>query len=87
MKYYYIQNMKHFFSILFFSIAFIAPAGASPWWLFFNDEPGRRPGDTVSAALIERVSRSGVQIRTVSRYFNAVSVDYGGNPIVLDPDA
>jgi len=71
------MNMKHFFVILFFSIAFIAPAGASPWWVFFTDEPGRKPGDTVSAALIERVSRSGVHIRTVSRYFNAVSVDYG----------
>ncbi|MDP2982444.1 MAG: S8 family serine peptidase [Candidatus Latescibacter sp.] len=76
--------MKHFFSILFFSIAFIAQAEASPWWVFFTDEPGRKPGDTVSAALIERVTETGAPIRTVSRYFNAVSVEYEGSPIELE---
>jgi serine protease AprX len=75
--------MRRIFAFLFLAIINVSMVSASPWWVFFNDEPGRRPGDTVSAALIENISRSGVNIRTVSRYFNAVSVEYEGNAETL----
>ncbi|MFA6471038.1 MAG: S8 family serine peptidase [Candidatus Latescibacterota bacterium] len=75
--------MKKILAVIFLAITFSLPASASPWWVFFSDESGRKPGDAVSVSLIERVSQTGANIRTVSRYFNAVSVDYNGIPETL----
>jgi serine protease AprX len=63
--------------------AWAASAGADAWWVFFDDAPGRRPGDSVSAGAVERIAGAGASIRVVSRYFNAASVDWKGDPSAL----
>lgn len=48
---------------------------AEPYWIFFVREQGWTPGDPVQGDLINAVSKAGFHIRTVSCYFNAVSLD------------
>jgi serine protease AprX len=76
-------DMKLFFTALVLFISFAFQIQASPWWVFFDRGTGWKPGDPVSEILIQRVSGTGAHIRTVSRYFNAVSVDYSGIPEAL----
>ncbi len=72
------------FTTAFVCTAFsTAVALAEPYWVFFSGGPGRQPGDPVERAAIGRVEASGAAVRTVSRYFNAVSVDFGGDPTAL----
>ncbi len=58
-------------------------ASATPYWIFFSGEPEFAPGDPVSTELLVRVSETGASIRTVSRYFHAVSAEYAGDPAAL----
>ncbi len=76
------------FGIIFaatFAIAVLSTTAlpAEPYWVFFSGDSGRRAGDAVDPAVIGRVAASGAAIRTVSRYFNAVSVDFEGDPAFL----
>ncbi|MCD6308945.1 MAG: S8 family peptidase [Candidatus Latescibacteria bacterium] len=48
---------------------------ADPYWVFFGKAAGWSPGDPVPQRYVAAVGRAGFGIRTVSRYFNAVSVD------------
>ncbi len=65
-------------------LAFDAGAAFSePWWVFFRDEGGRQPGDPVSEVCLNAVTRAGFPIRTISRYFNAVSVETHEYPATL----
>ena len=53
-------------------------AKTDPLWVFFECGHGWEAGDSVSEKCIHEVTRTGAEIRTVSRYFNAVSVNYNG---------
>jgi len=59
-------------------------AKTEPLWVFFKCGHGWETGDPVPEKCIEEVARSGAMIRTVSRYFNAVSVDFTGAPDELE---
>jgi len=48
---------------------------ADPYWVFFGKAAGWSPGDPVPERYVAAVADAGYGIRTVSRYFNAVSVD------------
>jgi len=54
-----------------------------PYWVFFERSPGWSPGDPVPDEAVRRVVGSGCALRTVSRYFDAVSVDFDGDPEAL----
>jgi len=71
-----------FFAVWVFLCA--TAAFADPYWVFFYDESGRSPGDPVPASRIEAIVETGAELRTVTRYFNGVSVDYDGNPRDLE---
>ncbi|HUT64432.1 MAG TPA: hypothetical protein VMZ04_10810, partial [Anaerolineae bacterium] len=45
------------------------------YWIFFKREEHWVPGDSVSFENIRTITKSGAHIRTISRYFNAVSVE------------
>lgn len=56
---------------------------SDPYWLFFECDSNRSPGAPVRENLIQAVTESGCRIRTISRYFNAVSVDVDFSPDML----
>jgi len=58
-------------------------AFSDPYWVFFERSPGWSPGDPVPEESIQRVLGNGCALRMVSRYFNAVSVDFDGDPEAL----
>jgi subtilisin family serine protease len=70
-------------AVMFVAAACASSVSADAWWVFFADAPGRHPGDPVSPGAVACVSDAGARIRTVSRYFNAVSVDFDGVPATL----
>jgi len=75
--------MYRFFSTLLLSLSLTVSAHAGSYWLFF--EGVHSPGDPVDSSLIATVEGiPGCTVRTVSRYFNAVSVDYNGGPSVFE---
>ena len=61
------------------------PLGASAdvFWVFFEREQRWVPGDTVPRDLVENVRAEGAEIRTVSRYFYALSAAFDGDPANL----
>ena len=79
---------KHYTCIILFMWVFLfiiaEKAKADTFWVFFECAQGWEAGDSVSEECIEEVARSGAIIRTVSRYFNGVSVDYKGEPGELE---
>lgn len=62
---------------------FAAESSAEPYWVFFTSPSGRIAGDPVNPALIDAVVTAGYPLRTVSRYFNAVSVESDAFPTEL----
>ena len=56
---------------------------AEPLWVFFKNNPARSIDKPLSAGYINEVTSTGAKIRTVSRYFQAVSVDWSGDPRIL----
>jgi serine protease AprX len=56
---------------------------ADAYWVFFQPRPGWRPGSPVPDYMVRSMFDTGARIRTVSRYFHAVTVDFGGNPSLL----
>lgn len=52
---------------------------AEPLWIFLANDPSRSAGDPVSAEVLHEVVNAGARIRVVSRYFNAVSVEWEGS--------
>lgn len=59
-------------------------ARADVFWVFFERERGWVPGDTVPRDLVENVRAAGAEIRTVSRYFYALSAAYDRDPADLE---
>ena len=59
-------------------------ASAAPYWIFFTADSNFTPGDSVPADMISQVSAAGARVRTVSRYFHAVSAEYEGDPVTLE---
>jgi len=57
---------------------------AEPLWVFFHNNPARNIDKPLSAVSINEVTSTGAKIRTVSRYFQAVSVDWQGDPRILE---
>jgi len=56
-----------------------APAAhAAAYWLFLEQPAGWRPGAPVPEEPIDAIAGTGAGIRTVSRYFYAVSVEWNG---------
>lgn len=68
--------------LLFCTVLISIPemVSAEAYWIFFQPQPGWQPGAPVSDKMVQSVNASGARIRTVSRYFHAVSVDFEGNP-------
>ena len=52
---------------------------AEPLWVFFANDPARTAGDPVSAEVLHELVNAGARIRVISRYFNAVSVEWEGS--------
>ena len=79
---------NHFTCIILFMWVFLyiiaETAEADTLWVFFKCEHGWETGDSVSEECIGKVAHTGAKIRTVSRYFNAVSVDYTGDAYELE---
>lgn len=61
-----------------------ASVSAAPYWIFFAEAPAWSAGDPVPAELVSRVASAGADIRTISRYFNAVSAEFEGDPASLE---
>ncbi len=57
---------------------------ADPYWVFFQPETGWTTGKPVPEAMVRSVVMTGACIRTISRYFHAVSVDFEGDPSRLE---
>lgn len=60
-----------------------APSAAGPLWVFLEPAPGWSPGDPVPSRSVECLRAAGARVRTVSRYFHAVSADFDGSPETL----
>ena len=65
-------------------MAATSPAGAEPLWVFFKENPSRTIDDPLSDYLIREIEQTGACIRTMSRYFNALSVDWDGEIRILE---
>lgn len=62
-----------------FVLSGIPAAYCGAYWLFLEHRAGWRPGDQVSPETVASVTAvDGISVRTVSRYFDAVSVDWDG---------
>jgi len=75
--------LRNVYRTLLLCLPFIflpATVFSEPYWIFFECEQNRKPGNPVSEDLLRAVAETGFRIRTVSRYFNAVSVDVEGEP-------
>ncbi|MFC1693989.1 S8 family serine peptidase, partial [Candidatus Latescibacterota bacterium] len=71
--------------LIFISLLIISsPLKADPFWVFFERGQGWEPGDYVPTEMIKGLSGTGMRVRTVSRYFNAVSVNFDGDPHLLE---
>lgn len=71
-------------AFLVFLVLSAAPAGAGSCWVFFTSAPGWTAGDPVPGDCAARVAAAGASVRTVSRYFHAVSADFDGDAAVLE---
>jgi len=60
------------------------PASGEALWVFFSHEPGWECGAPVPVEHVEAVVRAGGSIRTVSRYFDGVSVEWDGDTAALE---
>ena len=78
-----IVNRTFKVSLLLCLAALQSSVYAEPLWIFFNNNPERSIDDPLSAVYINEVTSTGAKIRTVSRYFQAVSVDWQGDPRIL----
>ncbi|MBT4484935.1 MAG: S8 family serine peptidase [Candidatus Latescibacteria bacterium] len=74
-----------FFTFFPFIIIICTPAKtySEPYWIFFKREESWKAGEPVSKRLIQSVIESGLSVRTISRYFNAVSVNVDNDPCQL----
>ncbi len=72
-------------SMLFPVVVLFGPyvVSADPYWVFFQPETGWETGEPVPETMVRSVAAAGARIRTVSRYFHAVSVDFEGDPARL----
>lgn len=64
--------------------AFSYSAQADPFWVFFMEDSERTAGDPVSSESIEALELTGAAVRVISRYFNAVSVNWDGDVRILE---
>ncbi len=79
----HIRSLNSLRCLLFMFCLTAAPAFSEPYWLFLEPNPLWKTGDPVPLGIISRANAAGARIRTVSRYFHAVSVEFDGNPKFL----
>ena len=80
-KLYQNSQLPVIFTVLL--VIFCGIAGAESYWLFLDNALARHPGDAVDTVCIAGIADTGARIRVISRYFNAVSVDWDGDIATL----